>query len=63
LSQITPAGHKIFAWPFGSFLALFQARFGPLQKLDLVTLSPVRETAFFHFFVELIAHIDKIPKC
>jgi len=40
-SQITLAGPKIFVWPFGSFLSLFQDRLGLLQELDLTTLSPV----------------------
>jgi len=35
-SQITLVGPK-FNLPFGSFLALCQVRFRPLQKLDLAT--------------------------
>jgi len=50
LGQTTLAGPRIFVWPFGSFLALFQVRLGPLQVLDLTTLGPVWETIFFSIF-------------
>jgi len=40
-SQITLAGPTCFVWPFGSFLALFQDRHDPLQKLYLTALGPV----------------------
>ena len=37
-------------WPQTCRFALFQDKFGPLQKSDLTTLGPFWETIFFHFF-------------
>ena len=58
-SQITLAGPKILVWPFDYFLALFQDRFGPLQKLDLTTLGPVWETIFFHILTDWLQIFTK----
>jgi len=46
-SQIALVGPKIFVWPFGTYLAVFQVWFSLLQKLDPANLDPVWETIFF----------------
>ena len=54
---ITLVGPKVFVWPFGSFLAIFQDRFGSLQELGLTVLGSAWETIYFHFFDKLYLQI------
>jgi len=51
------ASLNIIVLPFGSFLAFFQVRYGPLKKLDLTILGPAWKNSF-HFFDSLIADFE-----
>jgi len=61
---MTLVGPKIFVWPFGSFVAVFEGRLGPLQGLDLINLSescPIYES-YVHIQMKHTAKMKSYKK-